>query len=240
MSATPKIKSYMIRGALFVLLLAAATITRPIAVMAEAYQSDSLMVLFEPNYGEFPESEVQEGVRVVTRGSTLSNLPPNPTRYGYVFDGWEFTNGPRAGQRLEENSFTVDYGFILTALWVRYGDATHTPTPTATPSPSPASPTPTPSPTKGEAGRPNPTTSPLAISIMIFVAVLTLGLTAFSIIKLTARHAFATGKYRADAARYAREMRLADLLKDEVHKDVNAAIRRSARRRRRRSSFYRV
>ena len=244
MNATPKIKAYMIRGAIIVLLLAAATITRPLAVMAETYQFDRSLILFDPYQGEFPEPDPQDGTRFPLIGETLTDFPQNPVRYGYVFDGWFIYGGPRNGERIHGNSLVADRDMTLRPVWVRYGEATSTPTPTpaatATPTPSPTSPTPTPSPTKGEAGRPNPTTSPLAISIMIFVAVLTLGLTTFSIIKITARHALATGKYRANSARYAREMRLAELLKDEVHKDVNAAIRKAARKRRRRSSFYRV
>ena len=237
MRTTHKINIF--RGVLFVLMLTAAIGTRPLSAMAQTNQPEGYMVLFELRYGEFPESEILEGTRFVPAGSTLTDFPPDPIRYGYVFDGWQFVSGERNGQRLEGNSFVVNESIItLEALWVRYGEA-----PTATPTPTPGTtPTTTPSPTpaSSDAGRPNPTTSPIAISVLIFGAVMTLGLAAFGILKLSARQALASGKYRSASARYTREMRLADLLKDEQPQDSAAISRRNARRRRRRSSFYRL
>jgi len=217
----------MIQGALLVLALAAVALARPITVMAEANQFDRYMVDFNPNYGEFPESETLDGTRFVSVGGTLTDFPPNPTRDGYVFDGWQFVSGARSGQRLEESSLVVDESvMLLAALWVTYGEqTTSTPPPAATPSPTPGAASPTPAPTSpsptptpassSDAGRPNPTTSPIAISFMIFGAVMTLGLAAFGIIKLVARHSVANGKYRTDTARYMREARLDDLLKED-------------------------
>ena len=239
MRTTPKIRLNLIGAAIFILILAAAA--RPHTVMAEMHQPESAMVMFEPYQGEFPEPEASgfEGVRFSTVGSTLTDFPPNPTRYGYVFDGWQFITGQRNGERLTGNSLVVSESLMtLRAIWVRYGEATTTPPPTATatpsptPSPSPASPTPTPSAgNKADAGRPNPTTSPIAISVFIFVAVMTLGLAAFGIIKVSARQALAADKYRSDIARYARETRLTDLFKEETQRNLKVRRRKRTHRR---------
>ena len=235
MRTTPKIKINMIR-AVFIVLLGLACMLPPLTVMAESNQFEQFLVSFDTNSGEFV-NETNEGIRIVPAGGTLTNFPQNPTRYGYVFDGWQIADGARSGERLTENSLVVYENMALIAIWVRYGEATTTPAP-GTPTPTPAATaTPTPSPeTKADAGRPNPTTNPIAISIMIFVAVMSLGLAAFGIIKLMAHQALATGKYRSDSARYIRESRLADLLKDEAQREAEAKNRR--RRRRRRRMYY--
>ena len=184
---------------------------------------DRYIISFDPNGGTFPESETAEGIRFVRIGETETDLPPDPTRANYVFSGWQFLN---SGAMLEANYIVATENFQLQAVWVHYTDAPDatpaasptpgagaSPTPGASPSPTPAGPTPTPN---KDAQRPNPTTNPIAISFMIFGAVLVLGMSAFGVIKLSVRHAEATGRYKVDASRYNREARLQDYLDEDM------------------------
>jgi len=218
----------------------------PHTVMAETHAFEQSLVLFYPHQGAFPEPDPANGLRLPLIGETLTDFPQNPVREGYVFDGWQIYDGPRAGERVQGSLHVDSVSITLRPVWVSYGDAPAatpapeaTPSPEATPTPTPAAATPSPTPaSSSDAGRPNPTTSPLAISILIFIAVLTLGVAAFAIIKLMANQALATGRYRVDAARYAREARLAELLRDEIHSDIKTTTARSRRRRRRRRMMY--
>jgi len=184
---------------------------------------ERLIVSFNPGEGSFPASEVQDGVRWPLPGEVLSDIPPDPVREGYIFDGWQCRDELWL---LETESITVNRVMEFTALWrVDDGSADSSPppdaspAPTASPAPSPpagASPSPSPSPTPQSATSPNnPATNPIAISFLIFGAVLALGITAFGIIKVTARHKAAAGQYDVDATRYKRESRLVHWLEDE-------------------------
>jgi len=188
---------------------------------------DVLIVSFDPAPGVFPASETSDGIRYPNRGETMTNFPPNPTRDdGYVFGGWRLPGG----DVLTATYLIVNSNMELSAIWVRQDEApeaTTTPPPEATPaptpypgaSPSPAPPTPSPTPNPDDkaqdAQRPNPGTNPIAISFIIFGAVIGLGMAAFSIVKLTAKHAVASDKYRTDKVRYDRETRLREFLEDE-------------------------
>ena len=182
------------------------------------YMFEHLIVMFDPNGGEFPPEEVQEGVRWVTPGTTITDFPPNPTREGFTFDGWRLPNS----EILQENSLLVNADINLVAMWRSYADPpantpSPSPTPLASPSPTPqggATATPTATPNK-DAARPNPGTNPIAISFLIFFAVIGIGVAAFHMIKITARHAKATEQYRLDATRYERESRLAEFIDDD-------------------------
>jgi len=193
-------------------------------VEARQYQMERYVVLFDPVYGAFPESELHNGVRLVPIGTNLENFPPDPYREGYVFSGWQLPGG----SLLEASYLHVNSDIALTAVWVRYEDAppqtspsppptTTSPAPTTSPTPTPATTaTPTPTPSQDSA-RPNPGTNPIAISFSIFGAVLILGIAAFSIIKLSAKHAEATGRYNTDVTRYQRESRLEDFLDEDFN-----------------------
>jgi len=201
---------------LIIFVLITATWASPLTLMAAdtaRAQMERHIVVFDPYQGAFPASETRDGVRFVpVGGSTLTDFPPNPEREGYIFDGWRLPGGAR----LETNYLFVNEAVALTAMWRAYGEeATHTLPPNPqTQSPAPTT-SPSPTPTPHDAARPNPSTNPLAISFLVSFAVLALGIAAFGIIKLTARHAMATGQYMVDATRYEREARLADLLKED-------------------------
>jgi len=213
------------------ILVFAAAIANPLTLVAmenedaRAYQFERYIVMFyAAEGGEFPASEAAGGIRFVPIGDTLTRdqFPPNPTRYGYVFDGWRFRD---SGAMLDRDYIVVNSNINLDAVWIRYGDTpTQTPgpspTPGASPSPTPApgaspSPAPTATPNK-DAARPNPGTNPIAISFLIFGAVIGLGFASFGIIKITARHFSAAGQYRIDETRYKRENRLTNFLEDDT------------------------
>jgi len=231
---TTSYKRKWIRKLLIVLIfIIAATVTGPQVMMASYNNEynenermlDRLIVMFDPTPGVFPASEVLEGVRLVPRGDTLTDFPPNPTRNdGYVFDGWRLSGG----DTLTAPYLVVNDYITLTAIWISAEDApAATPTPTPGPSPEPgASPTPSPAPTtpspaptpdnkEHEAYRPNPGTNPIAISFMIFGAVLGLGIAAFGTVKLVTKHAMANEQYHTNTTRYKREARLTEFLEED-------------------------
>jgi len=247
MLSSIKNKLNIVRVMLFIVALAAALSVYPVTVRAEDGEDEGqlipdailftdldilraggqLMILFMPMHGTFPESEaVLQGIRFVDIGQSLlrSDFPPDPSRYGYFFDGWQFENGAQ----IEGDIPAVNDHIRIHAIWrpYSYGPAnthpptTTTPPPTTTPtqSPTPAiTPSPTPPPSQGAAApNPNnPTTSPLAISLMIFAAVAGLGTAAFGIITLYMRHNMAVEQYNASAKRYKRESRLEAMLWDD-------------------------
>lgn len=202
----------------------------------DTFRFDRLFVMFDPQGGTFPPEETDGGIRLPFRGETIYDFPPNPLRPGYVFDGWRLPGG----EVLTANYLVVDSDTTLNAIWVSYGSGQQntpapgtspSPAPGTSPSPSPApgtspSPVPTASPSPGpavsptpdkaqEGYRPNPGTNPLAISFLIFGAVIGLGIAAFGIIKIAAKHNLAKEQFKTDKARYEREARLTDFLEEE-------------------------
>jgi len=236
MVTTPRNRK-LVSGLLIIMTLIMATASwKPLTVIAsehyyeaETFRFDRLFVVFDADGGTFPPEETADGIRLPFRGETVNDFPPNPTRTGYVFDGWRLPGG----ETLTANYLVVDSDIVLTAIWAPYSSGgQNTPAPGTSPSPTPApgtSPSPTPvasaspspgsaspSPDKAQEGyRPNPGTNPLAISFLIFGAVIGLGIAAFSIIKIAARHAQAKEQFMTDKARYEREARLTDFLEED-------------------------
>ena len=237
MRTSTKIKSNMIRALLYAIALTVAISVKPATLMAyegyDSYGSYELfellelfrtngqhMVIFDPSPGNFPATETAGGWRLKAAGERLARyeFPPDPYRYGYVFEGWHIN-----GERVDEDYLVIVNDLNLGALWASYGYATATtpsPSPDATPSPTPTtSPTPTPAPAQQPSAPnpnpPNPTTNPIAISLMIFGAVTALGTAAFGIINLFMRHMVAVGQYNAIATRFKRESRLVKMLGDD-------------------------
>jgi len=139
---------------------------------------------FDPFPGAFNGDEI--GIRLGRTGSTVRDVPDEPTLQGAVFNGWRLPNGA-----ILDDPLVIRGDIALTAIWLtssETGAAVVTTTPIET--------------------RPNPQTSPIVISMMIFGAVIFLGLAAFAIFKLTSKQVVATGKYRAAMVRYVREIRI--------------------------------
>ena len=239
-----KMSIKMIRGFILTLILATAVFAMPHALMAEpdeeatldttesmqafAAQSNTYIIQFHPQPGEFPYPETtpdntgRGGVRVATRNTYFDDFPPDPYLPGQTFTGWLLST---TGEMLDGSPIMVDDHFVFVAQWVPYdGESTNTDdggnndaaTASPSPSPSPAPGTTSPSPTPYAPRPGNPQTSPIAVSFLIFGAVMALGFSAFAIIKLMARQALATGQYNKKNTRYEREARLTSFLeKDE-------------------------
>ena len=140
---------------------------------------------FNPFPGTFNGEET--GLRFGRSGSTVRDMPPNPTRQGAIFDGWRMPNGSPVNDPL-----IIRNDIMLTAIWVSATESGAAPT----------------SSTAVIETRPNPQTSPLVVSLVIFGAVIFLGLAAFVIFRLCTRQAAEVGKYRAAMTRYVREIRI--------------------------------
>jgi len=168
--------------------------TPPHSLRPVAIPLNHFVAAFNPFPGAFYGAET--GMRFALSGIAVGDIPPEPTRQGYNFYGWQLPNG---ANQTAPPIIHGDTAFM--AIWVEVAgadgngaDITHRP-PSET--------------------RPNPPTSPRAISLMIFVAVMFFGIAVMGMHKLIMKQTAAAGKYDAYITRTVREMKI--LIKSRKH-----------------------
>jgi len=158
--------------------------SRPVAI-----PDNQFVVVFHPFPGAFDGDE--NGMRFSRNTIASNDLPAEPSRQGYIFNGWRMPNGAQPS-----SGFTIQSDTVLMAIWEADPEAEN----------------------NGNgaemSSRPpidtiiNPPTNPIAISLMIFGAVGMLAIASFGIYVLKIRHAAAEGRYHAYITRCVREVRI--------------------------------